>query len=92
MTLPAQTYSHGLNLCIARHMARLYGQNQARAITKVARQIRQETKDAKLYELVGMLGRDIAPATVNGKRMTGDELKIMCVSNLERDMIKEGIL
>ena len=87
-----QKYRHSVNLCIARHIARVYGACQARAITRAARVIRNETKDAAMYELAGYLGRDLAPQTVNGKRMTGDEQKVMCVSNLERDMRKEGLL
>lgn len=87
-----QKYHHSLNLCIARHIARVYGENEARAITRAARAVRNETKDVKMYELAGYLGRDLAPQTVNGKRMTGDEQKVMCVSNLERDMRAEGLL
>ena len=87
-----QKYHHSLNLCIARHIARVYGENESRAITRAARVIRSETKDTAMYELAGYLGRDLAPQTVNGKRMTGDEQKVMCVSNLERDMREEGLL
>ena len=87
-----QKYHHSINLCIAMHMARVHGACQARAITRAARVIRSETKDAAMYELAGYLGRDLAPQTVNGKRMTGDEQKVMCLSNLERDMRAEGLL
>lgn len=87
-----QKYNHSINLCIAMHMARVYGASQARAITRAARVIRSETKDAKMFELAGYLGRDLAPQTVNGKRMTGDEQKVLCVSNLERDLRAEGLL
>lgn len=92
MTLPIDTYSFGLNLCLSRHMARIYGENQARAITRTARRIRAATKDAKMYELCGMLARDLAPHTVDSRRITGDEVKVSCVTNLERDMRKEGLL
>ena len=87
-----EKYSFCLNICIARHMARVYGDNEALAITRAARKVRQETKDAKMFELAGFYARDIAPATVDGKRLTGDELKIMSVANLERDMREAGLL
>jgi len=92
MNLSDQMHSQCVNLCIARHMARLYGENEARTITRVARKIRDETKDHKLYELMKMYSSDINPATVNGKRMTGDELKVMSVDNLHKGMIMEGVL
>ena len=63
-----QKYNHSVNLCIARHIARVYCENEARAITRAARVIRNETKDAKMYELAGYLGRHLAPQTVNCKR------------------------
>jgi hypothetical protein len=87
-----QKFSFCLNLCIARHMARVYGQNEAVAITRAARKVRDATKDQKMYELAKAYSRDLAPMTVDGKRLTGDEVKIMSVSNLERDMRAEGLL
>jgi hypothetical protein len=87
-----QKYNHSLSLCLARHMARVYGSNEARAITRAARVIRSETTDDAMYQLAGMLGADLPPTTVNGQRMTADEQKIYCVSNLEGDLRKEGLL
>lgn len=49
-----EKYSFCLNICIARHMARVYGCNEALAITRAARKVRQETKvpaDAKRDKL-----------------------------------------
>lgn len=62
MNLSEQMHSQCVNLCIARHMARMYGENEARAITRTARKIRDETKDHKLYELMKMYSSDINPA------------------------------
>ena len=87
-----EKYSFCLNICIARHMARIYGENQALAITRAARRVRAATRDAKMYELAGMYARDLAPLTVNSRRLTGDELKIMSVENLERGMREQGLL
>jgi hypothetical protein len=81
-----------LTLCLARHIARLEGRNEAIAITKAARRIRDETKDRALYELVKMYSGDIAPATVDGKRLTGDKLKVMSVAKLESGMRTYGAL
>lgn len=87
-----EKYSFCLNILIARHMARIYGENQALAITRAARRVRSATKDAKMYELSGQYAKELSPATVDGKRLTGDELKIMSVTNLERDMRLAGLL
>ena len=87
-----EKYSFCLNILIARHMARVYCENQTLAITRAARRVRSYTRDAKMYELAGFYAREIAPANVNGKRLTGDELKIMSVTNLERDMRIAGLL
>ena len=87
-----EKYSFCLNIIIARHMARIYGENQALAITRAARRVRSATKDAGMYELAGQYSKELAPATVDGKRLTGDELKIMSVTNLERDMRIAGLL
>jgi hypothetical protein len=87
-----QKFAFCLNICIARHMARVYGQNEAVAITRAARKVRDATKDQKMYELAKAYSRDLAPMTVDGKRLTGDEVKIMSVANLERDMKAEGLL
>ena len=87
-----EKYSFCLNILIARHMARIYGENQALAITRAARRVRASTKDAKMYELAGQYAKELAPATVDGKRLTGDELKILSVTNLERDMRIAGLL
>jgi hypothetical protein len=81
-----------LNLCLARHIARLEGRSEAIAITKAARRIRDETKDKALYELVKMYAGDIAPATVDGKRLTGDKLKVMSVAKLESGLREFGVL
>jgi len=85
-------FSFCLNLCIARHMARVYGENEAMAITRAARKERDATKDAKMYEHAKAYSRDLEPMTVDGKRLTGDEVKIMSVANLERDMRAGGLL
>lgn len=87
-----EKYSFCLNILIARHMARVYGENQALAITRAARRVRSATKDAKMYELAGQYAKALSPATVDGKRLTGDELKILSVTNLERDMRLAGLL
>lgn len=86
------TKSSCITLCIARHMARLSGANQATAITRCARKLKNETRDVKLFELLKFYTKDLAPATVEGKRLTGDELKIMSVDNLEAGMRAEGLL
>ena len=87
-----QTESHCITLCIARHMARIYGLNEARAITRAAKVIRDQTRDQKLYELVKAYTRDLAPQTINGVRMTGDAQKVFSVANLEQGMRDEGVL
>ena len=87
-----QKYSFCLNICIARHMARVYGQNEAMAITRAARKVRDATKDAKMYELAKAYSRDLAPMTVDGKRLTGDEIKKLSVEKLENDMRAEGLI
>lgn len=46
-----QTESFLLNLCIARHLARIYGASESAAIKRCARKVRDETKLPKLYEL-----------------------------------------
>ena len=84
--------SECLNLCIARHMARIYGECEAKAIFKVAKRIRDTTRDAKLYELAKMYTVNLAPAMVGGKLLTGAQLKVMSVSNLEKGMRQEGVL
>ena len=85
-------FSFCLNICIARHMARVYGQNEAVAITRAARKVRDATKDAKMYELAKAYSRDLAPKTINGERLTGDQLKVLSVVNMERDMREKGVL
>lgn len=92
MSSAEEMHSHCMNLCLARHFARVYGENEARAITRTARRIRDTTKDPKLYELAKMYSNEIAAATVEGKRLTGDELKIMSVDKLHKGMIAEGVL
>jgi hypothetical protein len=81
-----------LNLCLARHIARIENRSEAIAITRAARRIRDETKDRDLYQLVKMYAGDIPPATVGGKRLTGDELKVMSVAKLESGMRTYGVL
>jgi hypothetical protein len=87
-----QTAAFCLNLCIARHMARVYDLNQAVAIKRTARKVRQATKDVKLHSLAKSYSNELECATVGGKRLTGDELKIQSVFNLEQGMRKEGVL
>jgi hypothetical protein len=81
-----------LTLCIARHLARIEGRNEAIAITRAARRIRDATKDRAMYELVKTYSGDIAPATVNGRRISGDEVKVMSVAKLESGMRDFGVL
>lgn len=81
-----------MNLCIARHLARVYGENEARAITRCARIVRDKTKSRSLYQLAKMYSGEIAMRTVNGRRMTSDELKIMSVTALEAGLREKGIL
>lgn len=85
-TQAQQTCGFLLNLCIARHMARIYGQNQATAITRCARKVRNETRDSKLYELAKQYASDLLPRTRDGKRLTGDELKVNSVAQVEADL------
>ena len=84
--------SFSVNLCIARHLARVYGENEARAITRCARKVRDQTKHQRLYQLAKMYSGDLATRTVGGKRMTGDDMKVMSVTALEAQMRKAGVL
>ena len=81
-----------LTLCIARHLARIEGRNEAIAITRTARKLRSETKDAALYSLLKTYSSDIEPTTVNGRRLTGSEMKILSVAKLESGMRDFGVL
>jgi hypothetical protein len=81
-----------LTLIISRHLARVEGRNQSVAITRTARKLRDETKDKDVYQLLKFYAGELPTNTVNGKRMTGEEIKIMSVGNLERDMRFYGVL
>jgi len=59
---------------------------------KVAKRIRDTTRDAKLYELAKMYTVNLAPAWVGGKLLTGAQLKVMSVANLEKGMRQESVL
>jgi hypothetical protein len=84
--------SFSLTLCIARHLARVYGENEARAITRCARKVRDQTKHPRLYQLAKMYSGELATRTVGDKRMTGDDMKVMSVTALEAGMREKGIL
>lgn len=81
-----------MNLCIARHIARVYGENEARAITRCARIVRDNTKSKSLYQLAKMYSGEIPLKTVNGRRLTSDQLKVMSVTALEAGLREKGIL
>ena len=84
--------SFSVTLCIARHLARVYGENEAQAITRCARKIRDQTKSPRMYELAKVYSGQIAARIVNGKRKTGDELKVMSVAAMEAQMREVGVL
>lgn len=81
-----------LVLCISRHIARLEGKNEATAITRTARKLRSETKDAALYELLKAYSSDMPAKTVGGVRLTGDAMKVASVAKLESEMRQYGVL
>ena len=92
MNYNIEKFSFCLSICIARHMARIYGENQARAITRAARRLRDQTRDQQVYELAKFYTRDIDPKVINGKRVTGDEAKVYSVQRVEHDMKMVGLL
>lgn len=81
-----------LILCISRHIARLEGKNEATAITRTARKLRSETKDPSMYELLKLYSADVPAKTVDGVRMTGDQMKVSSVAKLESEMRFHGVL
>ena len=92
MTNGQEQFAFCLNLCIARHMARVYGENEAMAITRAARKVRDATKDQKMYELAKAYSREVEPKTIKGERLTGDQLKVLSIVNMEKDMRDKGVL
>ncbi len=88
----AEIESLSVNMCIARHLARVYGENEARAITKCARKVRDQTKSVKMYELAKVYAGEVASRTVNGKRISGDGSKVMAITAMEAQMRVVGVL
>lgn len=92
MDYNADIRSFCLSICIARQMARVYGENQARAITRAARKLRDQTKHPKVYELAKFYANDVDCKTVDGERLTGDQAKVYSVTRLQLDMERSGIV
>lgn len=84
--------SFSITLCIARHLARVYGENEAQAITRCARKIRDQTKVQSMYELAKVYSGQAAARTVNGRRLSGDQMKVMSVTAMEARMREIGVL
>ena len=84
--------SFSVNLCIARHLARVYGENEAQAITRCARKIRDQTKVKSMYDLAKVYSGQAAARTVNGRRLSGEQLKVISVAAMEERMRETGVL
>lgn len=83
--------SFSVTLCIARHLARIYGESEAQAITRCARKIRDQTKVPRMYELAKVYSGQAAARTVNGRRLSGDQMKVMSVTAMEAQMRAVGV-
>lgn len=81
-----------LNIILASHIARIYGENQAVAIKRAARNARAATRDVKMSELLRSYSQELEPATIDGRRVSGDERKVLNVARLEADLRKMKLI
>ena len=71
-----------LDLCLARHMARIYGDNEAKALARCARARRKETTDPQFRKLLKAYADPFFPAYK----------KVEAAKRLEVGMRVEGLL
>lgn len=72
--------SECVNLCLARHMARVFGQSQSDAIKRCAQAIQRDTRNVKMHQYASML-----LSASNGMRVTS-------VMKLQEGMEIEGVI
>lgn len=69
------SFNDCLHLMIASEMARIYGLNQAGRVRKLARKIRDRTKDTEMHKLAKGIVKSSDKRVIDGLVLLHDEMK-----------------
>lgn len=91
-THEAAMISDCVTLLLSYHLARVEGRSMMAAVAHTARVIRDRTKDPKMAALMRSYISPLQSQTVGGRRMTGAQMKVMSLNNLQADMYRKGFI